>query len=94
MRKNVGGSERSLRLLVGALFVVVGIAGYVGMLSLAWIGLGQALASVIVVLLGAILLLTGAIQWCPISRVLGISTYRGDSGRDEEAAGSSIERTT
>ena len=83
MNKNVGGTERTARLVVGAMLAVVGIAGYAGLVTLAWIGVGQALAAVLLVLVGAILLVTGAIRWCPISAAIGRNTSGGET---EEAA--------
>jgi hypothetical protein len=35
MRKNVGGTDRSVRLVLGVLLVVVGVLGYFGLLALA-----------------------------------------------------------
>ena len=74
MKQNVGSLDRIIRLAIGSAFVVLGIAGYIGFVSLAWIGIGQALASVVVVLLGLILLVTGATRTCLIYAALGIST--------------------
>lgn len=71
MKTNVGGSERLARLGVGTLLVVVGAVGYVGSLDLAWIGIGQALAAVLIALVGAVLLATGALSWDPINAALG-----------------------
>ena len=81
MEKNVGGFERPVRLVVGAILVLAGAGGYAGMVPLAALGIGQALAGVVLVVLGAILLVTGYVQWCPISQALGINTYR-EAGRE------------
>jgi hypothetical protein len=82
MKKNVGGRDRTARLVVGPLLILAGIAGYVGFLGLAVGPLPQALTSVIVFLVGAILLVTGVVQTCPLNRLLGVNTYR-----EEETGG-------
>lgn len=60
MTFNVGGLDRTLRILVGLALVVaaatgtVGIWGYVGLIPLA----------------------TGLLGWCPLYTVLGVKTCR------------------
>ena len=66
--------DRSVRIALGALLVLVGVVGYAGFLPLAWLGIGQALAGVLAVVLGVILLATGIGRTCLIYSVLGIST--------------------
>jgi len=84
MEKNVGSLDRTVRIGLGALLVIVGIAGYAGFVVLAWIGIGQALASVIVFAIGAILLVTGLASTCLIYSVLGVDT-RGAKEKEPEA---------
>lgn len=86
MKQNVGSLDRTVRLSLGAVLAVVGIVGYVGFVPLAWIGIGQALGSIVVLLLGLILLVTGALRTCPIYMALGLSSV-GDSTETEEAGG-------
>ncbi|MFB6352598.1 MAG: DUF2892 domain-containing protein [Halobacteriales archaeon] len=74
MKTNVGSFDRIVRLALGLALLVVGVAGYVGVLSLAWLGIGQALASVVVAVVGAILLVTGTTRFCAIYALLGLST--------------------
>lgn len=74
MKQNVGSFDRILRFAIGSAFLVLGIVGYLGLVSLAWIGIGQALASVVVALLGLVLLVTAAMRSCLIYAALGIST--------------------
>lgn len=76
MIKNVGGNDRIARLIIGPILVLVGIAGYAGFLGLAIGPLPQALTSVIVLLVGLILLVTGLVQKCVLNRILGINTAR------------------
>lgn len=77
MARNVGGVDRTARLVVGAVLVLVGIAGYAGKVVLAVGPVPQALASVVVGLVGAILLVTGIVRWCPLNRLLGVNTAGG-----------------
>ncbi|MFC6942447.1 DUF2892 domain-containing protein [Salinirubellus sp. GCM10025818] len=79
MDKNVGGYDRIGRFVVGAVFLVAGIAGYAGMLRVAVGPVPQALLALMLVLIGAILLATGYIQKCPINSVLGMNTYESRS---------------
>ena len=69
MDKNVGGLDRTARLVIGALLVVAFAASYVGYFEL---GLTVGLAALLV---GAILLVTGTAQRCPINQAAGIDTY-------------------
>lgn len=89
MKPNVGSMDRTVRIALGALLVLAGVGGYAGVVPLAWIGVGQALAGVAVLLLGLILLGTGLARTCLIYAVLGMSTAREPSEADanvEESA--------
>lgn len=87
MKKNVGGTDRIARLVVGPVLLLLGIAGYAGLLALAVGPLPQALTSVILFLVGAILLVTGVVQKCPINRIIGLDTHhRKEAGGAEELA--------
>jgi len=68
MERNVGGMDRSARLVLGPLLAVVGLAIVLDVVSTS-VYLGGAL-----VLAGAILLVTGAVQQCPINSLLGVNT--------------------
>lgn len=74
MNRNVGGYDRIGRLAIGAILLAVAVAGYAGLVTLAVGPLPQALAAVVVAVVGIILLATGAVQFCPINRALGIDT--------------------
>lgn len=65
MKCNVGGWDRVLRIVVGAVLIVLGLAGAVS-------GTGLIVAYVI----GAIVLLTGIVGFCGLYTVLGISTRK------------------
>ncbi|MFB6354521.1 MAG: DUF2892 domain-containing protein [Halobacteriales archaeon] len=70
MDKNVGGLDRSARLVVGAVLLIAGLAAYAEYLQL---GTGLAVAGVVV---GAVLLVTGLSQRCLVHRLVGIDTFR------------------
>jgi hypothetical protein len=79
MDKNVGGYDRVGRLVIGGVLLVAGIAGYAGMLRVAVGPFPQGLLALVLVLIGAILLVTGYIQKCPIHSVLGMNTHESRS---------------
>jgi len=58
MKTNVGGIDRSLRVVIGAILVTMAVLGYVG-----WWGW-----------VGVILLITGLLKFCPFYTLLGKST--------------------
>lgn len=84
MQQNVGSFDRTVRVVLGGTLLILGVAGYVGLVSLAWLGIGQALASVVVAVLGLVLLATAATRTCLIYSALGISTATR-SGEQESA---------
>ena len=61
MKCNVGGTERFIRLVVGAIML------FLGLYLRSWWGI-----------IGLVPLITGAIRYCPISAMLGISTCKAD----------------
>jgi len=85
MQKNVGGADRIARLVVGPALILVGIAGYAGLFTLAVGPLPQALTAVVVFLIGTVLLVTGLVQKCPMNGLLGFDTLgqTGVEGADE-----------
>lgn len=78
MEMNVGGYDRLGRLVIGAVLVLAGIAGYAGLVPVAVGPFPQALLSLILVVIGVVLLVTGFTRKCPINSVLGINTSRSD----------------
>ncbi len=63
MACNVGGIERPIRIILGALLIGIGVFG----------GLSGALMGVVLAA-GAIALVTGVIGFCPVWTLLGINT--------------------
>lgn len=68
MKRNVGGIDRTGRLAIGAILALAGIAALLGY----W-ALGTVIGAAALVV-GAILLVTGATQQCPINEAAGIDT--------------------
>jgi len=64
MKCNVGGTERIIRISLGAIILLFGLY------FRSWWGI-----------LGLVPLITGAIRYCPLSAVLGISTCKVDNGQ-------------
>jgi hypothetical protein len=73
MNKNVGGIDRTARLVVGPLLLLVGIAAFVGVFPLGTVG------GVVALVVGAVLTVTGAVQRCPLHTLLGIDTCPVDA---------------
>jgi Protein of unknown function (DUF2892) len=69
MTCNVGGIERPIRMAVGLVAIIIGIVA-----GLSTAKSGAALA------VGVVLLLTGAVGFCPLFTLLGISTCTPASG--------------
>ena len=76
MERNVGGYDRIARLGIGAVLIIVGIAGYVGFVRVAYGPFPQALTSVALGIVGLILLATGVTQMCFLNRLIGRNTLR------------------
>jgi hypothetical protein len=65
MELNVGGTERTIRVLIGLVLIVLGLTHVVT-------GTGAIVAYVV----GAIALVTGLVRFCPAWKLLGINTSR------------------
>jgi len=70
MEKNVGGLDRTVRFVVGAVLALAGIGGLAGAID---IGSGSVIPGVLVAV-GVVVLVTATIQWCPPYSLLGINT--------------------
>jgi uncharacterized membrane protein len=68
MKRNVGGIDRSGRIVIGIVAAIAGIAALAGY----W-AVGTAIGGVALVI-GVILLVTGTTQKCPINEAAGIDT--------------------
>lgn len=68
MNRNVGGLDRSARLIVGSILAIAGIVVAAGFWELGTlVGAGA-------LVVGAVLLVTGATQKCPLNSVAGVDT--------------------
>lgn len=65
MELNVGGIERTIRVLIGLLLIALGL-----------FHVFTGAAAIIGYVAGAIALITGLIRFCPAWRILGINTSR------------------
>ncbi len=74
MQKNVGGLDRTSRIIMGAALIVLGALGYAGAVRVAFGPLPQALFSIVLALLGLVVLATGLTQRCMINSILGRNT--------------------
>ncbi|MEF8812900.1 MAG: DUF2892 domain-containing protein [Halovenus sp.] len=75
MERNVGGLDRKGRLVAGPVLVLIGVAIVAGVLDIGLTGtVGLAVAALILVV-GAIFVVTGTTQKCPANEMVGVNTY-------------------
>lgn len=86
-RKNVGGSERVARAVIGSMAIVIGVGSIAGVVTVAT-GVAGTAVSVILVLAGLRMSQTAISQRCYLNAVLGRDTC-GLSGVDGEPANES-----
>ena len=77
MEKNVGGYDRIARFVVGPILVIAGAAALLGLFTIAAGTLGL-VAAVVALLVGLVLVVTATTQKCPLNRLVGLNTYRGE----------------
>lgn len=65
MKKNVGNGDRFLRVIVGVIAIILGLSGKLDG-NLKWVALG----------VGAIMVITSFVQFCPLYTILGINTCK------------------
>ncbi|MGJ8561449.1 MAG: YgaP family membrane protein [Litorimonas sp.] len=69
MTRNLGKTDRLIRFFVGLLLVVTPLAN----LPQIW---GSTVSVVLAMAVGAVLIVTSFVQFCPLYRVFGISTSK------------------
>ncbi|MDY6771496.1 MAG: DUF2892 domain-containing protein [Candidatus Nanohaloarchaea archaeon] len=74
MEKNVGETDKEVRLGVGTVLLALGLAGYTGYIPVAVGPLPQALTSAILAIIGAVSIFTGVTQRCLLYRLIGRNT--------------------
>jgi hypothetical protein len=67
MKLNVGGADRSTRLVAGVMLLLIGAFVQFEMI---W--------QIVVMGIGAIALVTGLVRFCPINALLGIDSSKGE----------------
>lgn len=70
METNVGGMDRTARLIIGVLGVLAG-----GAILLGYLEFGTTIGAVVVII-GLALLISGVTRKCPLNGVLGINTAK------------------
>ena len=70
MEPNVGGIDRTGRIVIGIVAALAGIAALAGYLAV------SAIVGAVAVAVGAILFVTGTTQKCPINEAAGIDTTK------------------
>jgi len=68
MDRNVGDTDKIIRIIVGVALIALGL-----------IGLGASGLGILAMLIGAVLVVTGAINFCPLFKVLGINSHKADA---------------
>ena len=63
---NVGSADRMLRIIIGALLILLPLLGAVASAS--------STLGIIMMIAGAVLVVTGFISFCPLYRIIGAST--------------------
>ena len=77
MEKNVGGFDRTVRLVAGPILVAVGVALAAGLLDVGLTGTVALAVTALALVAGLIFIVTGTTQKCPANEVAGLDTYDG-----------------
>jgi len=75
MEKNVGGFDRTARLVLGPILVAVGVAVAAGYLDIGLAGTIGLVVTALILVAGAIFVVTGTAQKCPANQIAGINTH-------------------
>ncbi len=78
MECNVGGTDRYMRIGLGVVLLVAGVLALAG--GTAGAGLAMTVLTTLVMAVGAVFLVTGAVRFCPINSALGIDTCERSEG--------------
>jgi hypothetical protein len=78
MECNVGGTDRYMRIGLGAVLLVVGVLALAG--GTAGESMAMTVLTTLVIAVGAVFLVTGAVRFCPINSALGIDTCEASGG--------------
>ena len=69
MQKNVGGLDRTARIVVGPLLLAAAIAAFTGLLAVGTVAAVSLVA-------GVLMVVTGTTQKCPAHEMTGMDTYQ------------------
>lgn len=69
MDRNVGPMDGNVRMVLGALLALAGLAEFAGIVSI-----GGTVAAAALLVIGLVLVVTGYTGMCPIYRLLGLNT--------------------
>ncbi len=72
MKKNVGSTDRIVRLILGVAFLVIGFLPYIGGSSF----MGDLAQLLVFGILGIVSIITGLLNHCGIYRLVGINTCK------------------
>jgi hypothetical protein len=72
MEINVGSTDRIVRLILGVVFLIIGLLPYVGGSSF----MGDVVQLLVFGILGIISIMTGLLNQCGIYRLVGINTCK------------------
>lgn len=72
MKKNLGSTDKIIRIVVAVIFAVLYFTGTV-----------TGILGIVLLLAGGIFALTSIISWCPIYMALGLSTLKSKSQKSE-----------
>lgn len=75
MQKNVGGFDRTARLVAGPVLVAVGVAVAVGLFDVGLTGAAALGVAGLALVVGLVFLVTGTTQKCPANEIAGVDTY-------------------
>lgn len=67
MKSNVGGMDRTARIVLGLVLLIVGLAAPIEM---TW--------RIVALVIAAIALVTAAVRFCPANAIFGINSYEGE----------------
>ncbi|GAA2663621.1 YgaP family membrane protein [Halobellus rarus] len=84
MEKNVGGYDRTVRLVLGPVLGIISLAALAGYVSLGFGPLSTGAVAALFGLVSLVLIITGATQQCVLNRVIGLNTYRPERSTETE----------
>ncbi|HXU93093.1 MAG TPA: DUF2892 domain-containing protein [Gallionella sp.] len=72
MKCNVGGLDRTGRIVIGIVLLIVGLVAPIGMV---W--------RVVALIVAAIALITAIVRFCPANAIFGVNTCEGEEKKEQ-----------